>query len=136
MANADEELVSSSIPLSAIQKGAKISYNNAMAKYYANNLLQNVAMLSIMAQAANAGEGKDMTFTELGLSSEYSPIFSGITLFAKRDGSVLMNFPDKCIAKDFEISTDEFIGMIKEEYKKTTSQEFSCEGYKCVWKMK
>ncbi|MDY6407403.1 MAG: hypothetical protein SPL08_01685 [Pseudomonadota bacterium] len=100
-------LINGAIQISAIRNNRPIPTSlgaafraggdTAMEKYYANELSNTVAMLSIVAQSANGGMGKDMGYAESGLDA-WLPC--GADLYATRDGIVTLTLGDTCPPKD------------------------------------
>ena len=124
--------------LSAIQKGAEVVGNKAMVKHYANSLMTDISIISIIAKAANGGEGKDVSSDEAD-DLKNKKIACGAKLYGKKDGSVVIEFPNECARMEksderFDISVDEVIEAAKkDEYSLYT---LSCTGHKCIGKFK
>ena len=123
---------------SAIQKGTEVVGNKAMVKHYANSLMTDISIISIIAKAANGGEGKDVSSDEAD-DLKNKKIACGAKLYGKKDGSVVIEFPNECARMEksderFDISVDEVIEAAKkDEYSLYT---LSCTGHKCIGKFK
>ena len=55
--------------IGVLSVGGIYGYTVAMRKYKANEIVQTASMLATMAQAADGGEGADVTLKESGLNS-------------------------------------------------------------------
>ncbi len=123
---------------SAIKKGTEVVGNKAMVKHYANSLMTDISIISIIAKAANGGEGKDISSDEAD-DLKNKKIACGAKLYGKKDGSVVIEFPNECARMEksderFDISVDEVIEAAKkDEYSLYT---LSCTGHKCIGKFK
>lgn len=91
--------------------------DHAMARYYANQLLNAGAMLSVIAMASNGGQGQDMTYAESGLNN-YLPCKADF--YSTKEGIVTLILGDTCPPKDnreegFSVTVPDVINALYKE---------------------
>jgi len=67
--------------------------SEAAARPYANELLDEAAKLSILAQSSNGGMGKDLSYAESGLNKKLP---CEADLYATKEGVVTLTLNKKC----------------------------------------
>jgi hypothetical protein len=135
MANAgkNENLNDPQVSLDVFQKVMDTGSNRAMIQHYANSLMMDASMMSILAISANGGKGKDISSSE-AKDFKDRKIACGAKLFGKKDGSVVIEFPNECARMEesderFDISIDEVI----ETAQKDKYASLTCTAHKCIW---
>ncbi len=122
--------------LSVIRKGAEVGANKAMIQHYANSVVMDASMLSVLAISADGGQGKNISSSD---ASEFNSrkIACGAKLFAKKDGTVSIDFPENCERmeesdKRFTFTVDDVIEAVKKDRYST----ITCTGHHCTWRHK
>ena len=126
--------------MAAFAKGSDIAANKAMVQHYANALLMDASTLWIEAISFNGGEGKDISADDSDYFND-KKIACGATMFATKDGTVTIDFPDECVRMEerdnrFDISVDEVIeaALAKSKDDLHKHESLTCTGHHCVWK--
>ena len=107
--------------------------DKAMVQHYANSLMMDASMIAILAMSGNGGEGKDISSDEAD-DFKNRKIACGAKLYGKKDGRVVIEFPDNCVRMEdndtrFNISIDEVIEAAKKDNKYFI---LTCSGHKCI----
>ncbi|MBR6412191.1 MAG: hypothetical protein IKS41_03405 [Alphaproteobacteria bacterium] len=107
----------------------KTGHDMAMTRYYANEVLNTAAILSISATSANGGEGKDITLTEL--KKEFNPSFDlcNVDMVGYKNGFVKIMFGDDCQTPRGE---DISLQAVQEQVQKLSGERANCSNRECL----